>query len=217
MDSRTREADCEGDVVPGQFQCTPGSYVALRITDTGVGMDAATRERIFEPFFTTKAVGAGTGLGVATVYGVVKQSGGNIVVTSEPGRGSSFAIYLHRAKQPEVAEETLIPPRASARGHETVLVVEDEPALRGLVERALGGAGYTTIIFASAQDALTALRDENTPVDMLLTDVMLPGPIQGHDLARTILASRPYLPVLFVSGYSRDALVHAGWRAGLTP
>ena len=188
----------------------PGSYAMLRVSDTGVGMDAATKERIFEPFFTTKAVGAGTGLGLATVYGVVKQSGGSIFVTSEPGRGSSFALYLPRAAQPEVPEETPISPPASARGHETVMVVEDEEALRRLIERVLGAAGYQTLIFTSAPEALATLEQEEPVVDMLLTDVMLPGPIQGHDLARSVLALRPHLPVLYISGYARDALVHAG-------
>ena len=189
---------------------SPGSYVMLRVSDTGVGMDAATQERIFEPFFTTKAVGAGTGLGLATVYGIVKQSNGNIFVTSEPGRGSSFTIYLPRAKRAQVPEETLIPPPVSVHGHETIMVVEDEESLRGLIDRILDAAGYQTLIFTSAQEALAALEQEKCPIDLLLTDVMLPGPFQGHDLARTILASRPHLPVLYMSGYARDALVHAG-------
>jgi len=191
-------------------RAAPGSSVMLRVSDTGVGMDAATQERIFEPFFTTKAVGAGTGLGLATVYGIVRQSNGSIVVTSEPGRGSTFAIYLPPAAQPEVPKELPIPPKAPAGGHETVMVVEDEEALRGLIGRILGAAGYRTLIFGSAQEALAALEQGEPVVDLLLTDVMLAGPIQGNDLTRTIRASRPHLPVLYVSGYSRDALVHAG-------
>jgi two-component system cell cycle sensor histidine kinase/response regulator CckA len=189
---------------------TPGSNVMLRISDTGVGMDAATQERIFEPFFTTKAVGAGTGLGLATVYGIVKQSNGSIFVTSEPGRGSSFTLYLPQAAQLEVPKEMPIPSQGPAGGPETVMVVEDEAALRGLIERILGAAGYKTLIFSSPPEALEALKQGEQVVDMLLTDVMLPGPLQGHDLARAILALRPDLPVLYISGYSRDALVHAG-------
>jgi PAS domain S-box-containing protein len=189
---------------------TPGSYLMLRVSDTGVGMDAATQECIFEPFFTTKAVGAGTGLGLATVYGIVKQSNGTIFATSEPGQGSSFAIYLPQAAQPEVPKELPIPPQARAGGRGTILVVEDEEALCSLIERILAGVGYKTVIFSSAQEALAALEQGTSSFDMLLTDVMLPGPIQGHDLAQTILASRPHLPVLFISGYARDALVHSG-------
>jgi two-component system cell cycle sensor histidine kinase/response regulator CckA len=188
----------------------PGSCVMLRISDTGVGMDAATQERIFEPFFSTKPPGAGTGLGLATVYGVVKQSNWSIFVTSKPGQGSSFAIYLPRAEKDDISEEMVIPPHASARGDETIMVVEDERALRGLIGRVLAGAGYKTLSFASAQEALAALEQGECLLDMLLTDVMLPGAIQGHELALTVLASRPHLPVLYISGYARDALVHAG-------
>jgi signal transduction histidine kinase len=188
----------------------PGSCVMLRISDTGVGMDATTQERIFEPFFSTKPPGAGTGLGLATVYGIVKQSNWSIFVTSKPGQGSSFAIYLPRAEKGDISEEMVIPPHASARGDETIMVVEDERALRGLIGRVLAGAGYKTLSFASAQEALAALEQGECLLDMLLTDVMLPGAIQGHELALTVLASRPHLPVLYISGYARDALVHAG-------
>jgi PAS domain S-box-containing protein len=188
----------------------PGSYVLFRVSDTGMGMDEATQDRIFEPFFTTKAAGAGTGLGLATVYGIIKQSNGSLFVTSAPGMGSSIAIYLPRATQPQVPAEALIPLHVSAPGHETVMVVEDEEALRGLILRIMGAAGYKTLIFSSAQEALAALEKGEAGVDLLLTDVMLPGPIQGHDLAQIIRTSRPQLPVLYMSGYARDALVHAG-------
>jgi two-component system cell cycle sensor histidine kinase/response regulator CckA len=188
----------------------PGSYVMLRISDTGVGMDAVTQERIFEPFYTTKAVGAGTGLGLSTAYGIVKQSNGSIFVTSEPGRGSSFVIYLPQAKQPEASDERPVSSQAAGGGRETIMVVEDEEALRGLIELFLAGAGYKTLTFASAQEALVALQEAETGVDLLLTDVMLSGAMQGHDLARAVLAVRPELPVLYISGYARDVLVHAG-------
>jgi PAS domain S-box-containing protein len=188
----------------------PGSYVMLRVSDTGVGMDEDTKERIFEPFFTTKVPGAGTGLGLATVYGFVKQSSGSIFIDSEPGRGTSVDIYLPHAVRPEVSEESLVPPQDSVGGSETIMVVEDEMALQGLIGRILAGAGYQTLSFTSADEALAAFEQGEQVVDMLLTDVMLPGPIQGHDLARTVLALRPHLPVLYVSGYGREALVHAG-------
>jgi two-component system cell cycle sensor histidine kinase/response regulator CckA len=188
----------------------PGSYVMLRISDTGVGMDAAIQARIFEPFYTTKAIGAGTGLGLSTVYGIVKQSNGSIFVTSEPGRGSSFAIYLPKAAQPDASQERPVSSQAASGGRETIMVVEDEEALRGLIQLFLAGAGYKTLMFASAQEALAALQEAETGLDLLLTDVMLSGAMQGHDLARAVLAVRPELPVLYISGYARDALVHAG-------
>jgi signal transduction histidine kinase/ActR/RegA family two-component response regulator len=206
----TANAELDEEFCRTHADTLPGSYVMLRVTDTGVGMGEDVKEHVFEPFFTTKAVGAGTGLGLATVYGIVKQSDGSIFVTSQPGKGSSFAVYLPRATQSDIPAETLIPPPVSAHGHETVMVVEDEEALRGLIDRILGQAGYRTLTFASAQKALEALEAGEQSADMLLTDVMLPGTLQGHDLARTVLALRPDLPVLYISGYSRDALVHAG-------
>ena len=206
----TANVELDAKFSPTHAATAPGSYVLFRVSDTGAGMDAATQEHVFEPFFTTKAVGAGTGLGLATVYGIVKQSNGSIYVKSSPGKGSSFTIYLPRAAQPQVPAETRIPLHVPTRGHETVAVVEDEEALRGLMRRVMGAAGYTTLIFGSAQEALAALEQADVEVDLLLTDVMLPGPTQGHDLARIVRASRPHLPVLFMSGYARDALVHAG-------
>ena len=206
----TANADLDAEFARTHAGAAPGSYVLLRVSDTGVGMDPATQERVFEPFFTTKAVGAGTGLGLSTVYGIVKQSQGNIFIASEMGKGTSVDIYLPRAAQPDLPDEILIPPHISVRGNETIMVVEDEKALQGLIGRILGASGYKTLIFSSAQEALAALEHEKSPIDLLLTDVMLPGPIQGHDLARTVLALRPHLPVLHISGYSRDALVHAG-------
>jgi two-component system cell cycle sensor histidine kinase/response regulator CckA len=191
-------------------EIAPGSYVMLSISDTGVGMDPDTIDHAFEPFFTTKAFGAGTGLGLAVIHGIVTQSHGSISVHSEPGKGTTFKIYLPRAVQSDTPEEVIIPSHVSARGHETVMVVEDEAALRGLVERVLGGAGYTTLAFGSADQALEALGQGDRSIDLLLTDVMLPGALQGHDLARAVLASQPGLPVLYISGYTRDALVHAG-------
>ena len=191
-------------------EATPGSYVMLSVSDTGVGMDEATCARVFEPFFTSKAPGQGTGLGLATVYGIVRQSSGSISVYSEPGQGTSFKVYLPLSAQSGIPAEIVIPPRKSARGSETVMVVEDEAALRSLIERILGGAGYTTLTFSSAAEALGALEQGECSVDLLLTDVMLSGALQGDDLARAVRAARPDLPVLFVSGYPRNAIVHAG-------
>jgi two-component system cell cycle sensor histidine kinase/response regulator CckA len=189
---------------------TPGSYVMMRVSDTGSGMDEYVRERMFEPFFTTKAFGRGTGLGLSTVYGIIRQSQGFIFADSEPCKGTRLEIYLPRSVRSDVSSETVIPSSVPATGTETVMVVEDEPALRSLIGRILGGAGYTVRAFASGQEALEALVAGESRADLLLTDVMLPGALQGHDLARAALASRPDLPVLYMSGYSRDALLHAG-------
>jgi PAS domain S-box-containing protein len=191
-------------------EIAPGPYVMLSVSDTGLGMDEGILDHIFEPFFTTKAPGAGTGLGLATVYGIVRQSNGSIFVESEPGRGTTFKIYLPRSVQSRIPDEIIVPPREPATGSETVMVVEDEAALRSLMDRILGEAGYTTLSFGSAAEALEALERGEYSIDLLLTDVMLPGALQGHDLARTILAAWPDLPVLYISGYSRDALTHAG-------
>ncbi len=183
----------------------------LAVSDTGAGMDAATLERIFEPFFTTKAPGAGTGLGLATVYGIVRQSGGSISVYSEPGEGTSFKVYLPRvsASAPS-AEPSLGPEAPSIRGRETILVVEDEESLRSLAARVLGELGYTVLTASTALEALEIFATTDCVVDLLLTDVVLPGAMQGNDLAEYLKTPRPHLPVLFMSGYARDAIVHAG-------
>jgi len=191
-------------------EVVPGSYIMLSVSDTGVGMDEATCARVFEPFFTSKPPGQGTGLGLATVYGIVRQSHGSISVYSEPSKGTSFKVYLPLAAQSGIPAEIVIPPCESARGSETVMVVEDEAALRSLVERILGGAGYTTLAFGTAIEALGALERGEYPIDLLLTDVMLSGALQGDDLARAVRAARPDLSILFMSGYPRNAVVHAG-------
>jgi PAS domain S-box-containing protein len=188
----------------------PGSYVMLLVSDTGVGMDKETQSRMFEPFFTTKAAGAGTGLGLSTVYGIVRQSGGSIDVESEPGSGATFRVYLPRVLAPVAPTPVIALSVSSNRGYETILVVEDEDSLRTLVTRILGGLGYTVVTAATAAEALEILGESERAFDLLLTDVVLPGGMQGSDLARRLLSSRPELPVLYMSGYTRDAIVHAG-------
>jgi two-component system cell cycle sensor histidine kinase/response regulator CckA len=191
-------------------EVAPGSFVMLSVSDTGVGMDQETMDRVFEPFFTTKAFGQGTGLGLAVIHGIVRQSQGSIFVQSEPGRGATFRIYLPRSAPTDVPRPVVISSHVSALGSETIMVVEDEAGLRSLIERILGEAGYTTLAFGSADEAIATLGQAGYPVDMLLTDVILPGTLQGHHLARAVRAARPDLPVLYISGYPRDALVHAG-------
>jgi PAS domain S-box-containing protein len=195
---------------PGQAPVPPGLYVILAITDTGSGMDEATRERIFEPFFTTKEAGKGTGLGLSTVYGIVQQSGGGVSVHSGPGAGSTFTIFLPRAEAQPCEE----PPRHSAptpRGGETVLVVEDEGALRRLAQAALESAGYRVLTAANGREALRLLEDPETPVRLVLTDMVMPE-MGGRELAKALACRRPGIKVLFTSGYE-DALVRHGVAA----
>jgi CheY-like chemotaxis protein len=170
-------------------------------------MDEATRLRIFEPFFTTKEVGKGTGLGLSTVYGIVKQSGGSISVYSEPGRGSTFKVYL-----PRVEETAPQPPRRSPRtahGTETILLVEDEHALRGLAKRILEADGYTVLEAGSGTEALSVLAGHAGDVHLMVTDVVMPG-MSGRQLAARLAEIRPGVKVLFTSGYTDDAIIRLG-------
>jgi PAS domain S-box-containing protein len=186
-----------------------GSYVLLIVSDTGVGMDEATCSHVFEPFFTTKDVGQGTGLGLATVYGIVKQSGGHITAESEPGRGSAFTIYL-----PEVPGEAVghAPSQTLAdapRGVETILLVEDEAEVRDLAREILELAGYRVLEAISPEEAERISRDETSPIHLLLTDVVMPR-MSGRQLAERLTEERPDTRVLYMSGYTDDAIVHHG-------
>jgi two-component system cell cycle sensor histidine kinase/response regulator CckA len=189
---------------------TVGPHVMLAVSDTGVGMDEETRSRVFEPFFTTKEPGKGTGLGLSTVYGTVKQSGGNIFVYSEPGKGTTVKVYLPRVDQPKKKRLATVRAPGSMTGDETILVVEDERAVRDLTARILKRLGYEVIDTANGDDALAMLGDCDRSVDMLLTDVVLPGTMQGNEVAEAVRLLYPRLPVLYMSGYTRDAIVHAG-------
>lgn len=189
---------------------TPGPYVMLAVTDTGCGMDAATRQRVFEPFFTTKERGKGTGLGLSSAYGIVKQIGGHIWVYSEPGRGTTFKIYLPRTGDtPAVPEVTASLPDAMSRGHETILLVEDETSVRRLTTQILQEAGYTVLVAAGADQARRFARSHESDIHLLLTDIILPG-IRGTELAAEIVSERPGLRVLFMSGYADDAVLQQG-------
>ncbi len=186
----------------------PGEYATLTVTDTGIGMDDATRRRIFEPFFTTKALGLGTGLGLSTVYGIVTQTGGHIAVTSEPGKGTTFRLYFPRVAEP-VAVPNPARAAAQARGTETILVVEDEAAVRRLVHRILSGAGYTVRVAETRGEALYAVEEGDGAVDLLLTDVVMPS-VSGPDLAEELRGRRPELKVLYMSGYTEKLTVGQG-------
>jgi CheY-like chemotaxis protein len=191
---------------------TPGPYVMLAVSDDGVGMDPATRGRIFEPFFTTKEPGKGTGLGLAMVYGIVKQSGGHIRVYSEPGVGTVFKVYLPRtddAPGADVADDTTLP-----RGRETILIVEDEEEVGSFAREVLEGLGYTVLEATNAADALLIAERYVGFIDLLLTDVVMPR-MGGTPLAAAVTAARPETKILFTSGYTDDAIVrHGGLEAG---
>ncbi len=187
----------------------PGHYVRLAVVDTGVGMDAATKAQIFEPFFTTKEVGKGTGLGLATVYGVVKQSGGHVEVDSEPGRGTTFQIYLPATVGAPPAEATTAGPLQAYAGTGSVLLVEDEDGVRELARLALQTSGYTAHPAANGPEALTLARGRAQPFDLLVTDVVMPK-MSGRELAAQIEALFPGIRVLFLSGYTDDAVVRNG-------
>jgi PAS domain S-box-containing protein len=195
---------------------SPGEWAVLSVSDTGVGMDPAIVPRIFEPFFTTKGPGEGTGLGLSTAYGVVKQNGGDIVVRSAPGAGSTFEVYLPAAVVDAGAGDTAASgseirlPGLSRMIGETVLLVEDEPAVRKLAGRILRDCGYTVLVAAEGLRALSIARDRSISIDALLTDIVLPGALQGDEVARRILEERPGVKVVFMSGYPRDIVERSG-------
>ncbi|MGD0993426.1 MAG: PAS domain S-box protein [Gemmatimonadales bacterium] len=187
----------------------PGRYVMLAVSDTGTGMDAETQSHIFEPFFTTKEQGTGTGLGLATVYGIVKQSGGHVWVYSEPGRGATFKIYLPRVDEPVEAQDAqqVAPPVAG--GRETVLVAEDDPSVREIVAEVLTQKGYRVLRAPDGQTALEMARAQPGEIQLLVTDIVMPG-MTGRELAEVLVAERAGVRVLYMSGYTDDAVVRHG-------
>jgi len=187
----------------------PGPYAMLKVTDTGCGMDAELQSHIFEPFFTTKEKGKGTGLGLATAYGVIKQSGGYIWVDSEVGKGTTFRIYLPEVNAvPQTAPEVQASPRAP-RERRTILVVEDERALRKLTRKTLSDAGHKVFEAGDASEALEISRKTDSVIDLLLTDVIMPG-ISGKKLADVMVAERPGIGVLYMSGYADGEIATHG-------
>jgi two-component system cell cycle sensor histidine kinase/response regulator CckA len=185
----------------------PGAYVMVAVSDTGEGMDAATQRRIFEPFFTTKATGQGTGLGLATVYGIVTQSGGHIWVYSEPGHGTSFKVYLPRTD--ELAAIRSADPTDAPRGTETILVVEDEDVVRDLITKALARQGYRVYAVNTAARAITFATKNHAAIDLIVTDVVLPD-MSGPDMIDELKRRRADSPVVYMSGYTDGAVVHHG-------
>ncbi len=212
----TADAELDEASVKRRPYIVPGHYVLLKVSDTGCGMDAALQSRIFEPFFTTKGKGKGTGLGLATVYGVIKQSGGYILVESEVGKGSVFEIYLPRSEEAvEAAQEDQ---RLTSLGqdHRTVLLVEDEQSLRKLTRNTLRDMGYTVLEASDAFQALEVAKQTDAAIDLLLTDIIMPG-MSGRSLADTLCPLRPGMRVLYMSGYTDGELAtHGALETGIS-
>ena len=205
----TQNVEVGPDHPASQGLVSPGRYVLMAVTDAGVGMDEETKARIFEPFFTTKRPGEGTGLGLATVYGVVRQSGGFIWVYSEPNRGTTFKVYLPLAERGAVSAERPAAVRASPQGSESILLVEDEELVRRLAHKILEGHGYDVMVAGSGKAALQLVGVGEGRLDLLVTDVVMPG-MSGRQLAEQLRVRQPGLKVLYLSGYTDDAIVRHG-------
>jgi CheY-like chemotaxis protein len=200
------------DCGEGEALVRAGDYITLSVADTGMGMDAATRCRIFEPFFTTKEVGKGTGLGLATVYGIIKQSNGHIEVESEPGKGATFRVSLPRVEQESMPARK--PTSAETRrGTGTILLAEDEPLLRELGQTILQQAGYNVVTAPDPEALKTVISAYDGKVDLLLTDVIMPG-MSGPELVRLVRARWPEVRVLYMSGYADDEIEDLDRDAG---
>jgi signal transduction histidine kinase/CheY-like chemotaxis protein len=200
----TANHELDESYLASHIAVSPGPYVMLAITDTGCGMDRQTQAHIFEPFFTTKAAGYGTGLGLSTVYGIITQLGGNIWVYSEVDEGTTFRIYLPRVDERGEDTETRICAVETLRGSETVLLVEDDMAVRRFAREVLEREGYRVLESANARDAFSCCERYDGNIDLLVTDVVMPG-LSGRDLAEGLAAMRPGLRVLYMSGYAGES------------
>jgi len=209
MVTHTGEVLVGPEGVHGAPGIMPGPYVTLSVTDTGCGMDATVLARLFEPFFTTKPPGQGTGLGLATVYGIARQSGGHITVHSEPGRGSTFTVYLPRAADARAVERPAAKDDRRMDGSETILLVEDNDEVRDLAVTMLTTCGYAVLPAREADEALEVCRRHAGLIHLLLTDVILPGK-SGHELAQDVTERRPTTRVLYTSGYPDDGIAPHG-------
>jgi two-component system cell cycle sensor histidine kinase/response regulator CckA len=206
----TTNVELDTDYTRTHHAAAAGRFVMLAVTDTGTGMDEATQAKIFEPFFTTKGQGKGTGLGLATVYGIVKQSGGFVWVYSELGHGTSFKIYLPQVAAAADAHRAAAPAAtALPRGTETVLVVEDAPAVRAVARHVLERQGYTILEASNGDAALRAAAAHHGPIHLLLTDVVMPG-LSGRQVAERLAQTRSETRVLYASGYTDDSIVRHG-------
>lgn len=205
---KTENIYLDDDYVSQHIEIVPGPFVKVILSDTGLGMDEETRRRIFEPFFTTKEVGKGSGLGLSTVYGIIKQSGGDITIYSERGRGTTFKIYLPRVDESVVAPVSSLKSE-DASGTETILLVEDEDLVRNLIREILTDAGYTVLDAPNGKEALEICESYPDPIDLMLTDLVMPG-ISGIELKKRVSIARPGLRVLLMSGYTDESLTLEG-------
>jgi PAS domain S-box-containing protein len=206
---RTENITFDSESCAAHMDLLPGQYVQLTVSDTGCGMDKETQAQVFEPFFTTKGLGRGTGLGLSTVYGIIKQNNGMIKVFSEPSRGTTFNIYLprHEAECKQTLQNAALP--QARQGHETILLVEDERPILDLTTTVLKHLGYTVLATNSPIEALQVAEQHQTRIDLLMTDVIMPE-MNGRDLSKQLLASHPHLKCLFMSGYTADVIAHHG-------
>jgi PAS domain S-box-containing protein len=212
----TQNVELDSTYARDHVSVKPGPYVMLAVSDTGVGMSPETAAHIFEPFFTTKQSGQGTGLGLSTVYGIVKQSGGYIWVYSEPGQGTAFKVYLPRVAEQAESTPEVTAPASAGKGTETILLVEDEEAVRELASRILSAKGYSVVAAMSAQEAEHFSAKHEGKIHLLLTDIIMPG-TSGRELARRITARHPRTRVLYMSGYTDNVLAQGGvLEAGLS-
>lgn len=203
----TANAQLDETYARSHIAVMPGNYVMLSVSDTGAGMSPEIKERIFEPFYTTKEKGKGTGLGLSTVYGIIKQTGGNIWVYSEPEKGTTFKIYLPRVDESLEEARTSQPAKTLPRGGETVLIVEDEAEVRRLTVRILKNQGYRVLEASRGEDALQVYAQYGAPVHLMVTDVILPG-MSGRELAERLRSLHPKLKVLYMSGYTENTIIH---------
>ena len=205
----TRNQRCTATFCAGHSGLAPGDYVLLTVSDDGCGMDREILQKIFDPFFTTKGLGKGTGLGLATVYGIVKQNAGFIDVVSEPGKGSRFQIFLPRYRGKAEQARANEPPRPDERGRETVLLVEDEPAILDVGRQLLEALGYRVLIAGTPGEAIRLAEEYRGEIHLLLTDVVMPE-MNGRELAKKLLSLYPGLKRLFMSGYTAEVIAHHG-------
>ncbi len=211
---QTRNVELDHEYALTHPDIKPGEFIMLAVSDTGIGMDAAIKAKIFEPFFTTKPIGKGTGLGLAVVHGIVKQSGGTIEVYSEPGHGTSFKVYLPRIAEPSSARTFSIGPTPMPRGTETILLVDDEELVRETARLALESVGYTVLAARGIDDALRQCHAHPHNIHLLLSDVVMPK-MSGRQLADLVRELRSDIKVLFMSGYTDDAILRHGIQAGI--